>query len=316
MELYQLRCFITAAQYENFSRAAEAVHISQSSISKIISRLEEELEVSLFDRSKGKISLNTNGILFLKYATTAVEELDQGVTMIRQRSNTQSLTLSVGCTASELFDGVIEEVQAMDSQYLLEVQVMPQDDLVKAFEHGSIDIGFLESNTGFDSPRFEAIAKQYFVVMMNENHPMAAEKVFPPKKINEEIVCFTGLEYDRRYLRHLFASEGVKPRVFAEYPNPKATAQLINSGTAVGIVPDELYYHRKRITPKIPLVALPISEHWFRYIYMMKQSNLPPQKAELVDLVYTRLKNRFVEEREQIYTFYHEQDILFWEESK
>ena len=64
MELYQLKCFLAAANCENFSRAAEEVHISQSSISKVIGRLEEELGVPLFERGHGRIMLNANGILF------------------------------------------------------------------------------------------------------------------------------------------------------------------------------------------------------------------------------------------------------------
>ena len=66
MELYQLKCFLAAANCENFSRAAEEVHISQSSISKVIGRLEEELGVPLFERGHGRIMLNANGILFQK----------------------------------------------------------------------------------------------------------------------------------------------------------------------------------------------------------------------------------------------------------
>ena len=111
---------------------------------------------------------------------------------------------------------------------------MDQEGLVKAFEQGEIDIGFLESDYTFQSPLFEEITKQHFLVFLNENHPMAAMESFPPAQIEHEIVCFTGREDDRRFLMHMFAAKGVQPKVFVEYPDHKANAQLINTGVAIG----------------------------------------------------------------------------------
>lgn len=65
MELYQFLHFQTVAKYENFSRAAEVLHISQPALSMSIKKLELELGVQLFDRKKNKIHLNTNGKLAL-----------------------------------------------------------------------------------------------------------------------------------------------------------------------------------------------------------------------------------------------------------
>ena len=255
MELYQLKCFLAAANCENFSRAAEEVHISQSSISKVIGRLEEELGVPLFERGHGRIMLNANGILFQKYAATALQNLEEGMEYMRRAASAARNSISIGCTASQRFDSILEEAQAQVSTCLFQTEVMDQEGLVKAFEQGEIDIGFLESDYTFQSPLFEEVAKQHFLVFLNENHPMANMESFPPAQIEHEIVCFTGREDDRRFLMHMFAAEGVRPKVFVEYPDHKATAQLINTGAAIGIVPDELYYHRKQATPRLPIKA-------------------------------------------------------------
>ena len=68
MELYQLKCFLAAANCENFSRAAEEVHISQSSISKVIGRLEEELGVRLVERDNRFIALTKAGAVLREEA--------------------------------------------------------------------------------------------------------------------------------------------------------------------------------------------------------------------------------------------------------
>ena len=63
MELKQLRYFLVISECENMSEAAEKLHISQPALSLAVKKLEEELEVSLFKRTKNSIALNDNGKL-------------------------------------------------------------------------------------------------------------------------------------------------------------------------------------------------------------------------------------------------------------
>ena len=66
MELLQFRYFMTAAKYENMTKAAEELHIAQPALSQSIKRLETELGVELFDRSRHRIALNEHGRLLEK----------------------------------------------------------------------------------------------------------------------------------------------------------------------------------------------------------------------------------------------------------
>ena len=61
MRIAQLRCFVTVAQLENMSQAAELLHLSQSSLSKNIATLEEELGTQLFQRKGRSLTLNPAG---------------------------------------------------------------------------------------------------------------------------------------------------------------------------------------------------------------------------------------------------------------
>ena len=61
MELFQLRYFLTVARYENFSKAAEELHVSQPSVSKAVKLLETELGSALFERKGKRIELNNAG---------------------------------------------------------------------------------------------------------------------------------------------------------------------------------------------------------------------------------------------------------------
>lgn len=76
MDLLQLQYFCTIAQYENITRAAKALFVSQPNLSTSLSRLEDDLGVKLFERRRGKVSLTENGQLFLSYAERVLSELN------------------------------------------------------------------------------------------------------------------------------------------------------------------------------------------------------------------------------------------------
>lgn len=64
MELYQLKYFLYAAKYENISKAAQALRVSQPSISRAVASLEKELQVELFERQGKRILLTRAGLTF------------------------------------------------------------------------------------------------------------------------------------------------------------------------------------------------------------------------------------------------------------
>lgn len=80
MEVRQLRYFVTVAEHEHFGRAAEALHIVQGAVSKQVARLERELGLTLFDRSRRRARLTPDGQAFLAHARRALRGIDRAAT--------------------------------------------------------------------------------------------------------------------------------------------------------------------------------------------------------------------------------------------
>ncbi|KTR98348.1 LysR family transcriptional regulator [Pantoea dispersa] len=100
MELRQMRHFIAVAEHENFTRAAQSMHIVQSALSTSIKQLEEELGTPLFIRSTRQVRLTMAGKVFLDYARTIgafVEKASQEVAAIVAL---KTGTLSIGTVQS------------------------------------------------------------------------------------------------------------------------------------------------------------------------------------------------------------------------
>jgi len=96
MDFHQLQYFNTVASFENMSKAAEVLHISQPSLSKYISKLEDEVGQPLFDRNGKKITLNAAGQAFLQYSVDALKVLDSGVKKISESANNSSTIIKIG----------------------------------------------------------------------------------------------------------------------------------------------------------------------------------------------------------------------------
>lgn len=83
MELRQLRYFVGVVEHGGFTRAAEALRISQPALGLQIKKLEEELRVSLFFRHSRGVELTEAGALLLKYARSILDEVAAAATAVK-----------------------------------------------------------------------------------------------------------------------------------------------------------------------------------------------------------------------------------------
>lgn len=96
MTITQLRYFIVAAQTENLLKAAAALYISQSALSKNIAALEKELGVELFDRNGKSLRLNEEGGRFLASCQKMLDEFDNVLEGMKQSGQKDSVRIRVG----------------------------------------------------------------------------------------------------------------------------------------------------------------------------------------------------------------------------
>lgn len=100
MNLTQIKYFITAAKYMNFTKAAEALYITQPTISKQIDALEEELGFKLFDRTSKKMKLTLGGELILEEFQKTVEAFEKALHVAKQIKSGSRGHLDIGYPSS------------------------------------------------------------------------------------------------------------------------------------------------------------------------------------------------------------------------
>jgi LysR family transcriptional regulator, cyn operon transcriptional activator len=96
MELRQLRYFLKAKELLNFTEAATALNISQSTLSQQIKQLEDELSVPLFNRIGKRITLTEAGDLFGEYALQSINRANEGLLLLKDLKNLNTGRITIG----------------------------------------------------------------------------------------------------------------------------------------------------------------------------------------------------------------------------
>ena len=139
LEIYQLEQLMAVAEYGTLSEAAQAVHLSQPSMSRSMKKLEDDLQVPLFDRRKNKIALNENGKLAVEHAKKVLDQLQQMEYHIRAFDRSRR-TISIGaCAPVPLVDGV-EKLTGLFPTMSICSEMQEKEHLIQGLKDGTYQI--------------------------------------------------------------------------------------------------------------------------------------------------------------------------------
>lgn len=180
MELRVLRYFLSVAREESITKAAGILHITQPTLSRQLSQLEEELGVRLLNRGSRKISLTDEGILLRRRAEEILQLTDKTEAELMQHDEKIAGKITVGC-------GEIATVQLLpelfrtfrDKHPLVNFDIFTATaDVVKdQMEKGLVDVGLLLEPV--DIQKYEFIRldrKERWVVLMRPDDPLAEKE--------------------------------------------------------------------------------------------------------------------------------------------
>lgn len=97
MEIRVLRYFLAVAREESITKAAETLHITQPTLSRQLSLLEDEVGAQLFSRGSRKITLTNEGILLKRRAEEIVSLTDQTMQELQQQEENLEGIITIGC---------------------------------------------------------------------------------------------------------------------------------------------------------------------------------------------------------------------------
>ena len=220
MELRHLRYFVALADCLSFTRAAERVHVTQSTLSHQIRQLEEEIGQKLFDRIGKRVVTTEAGALFLGYASRALQEVDQGIAALKPGGG--GLTGQVRIGATHTFNiGLIPECVALflarHPTVRIRVDELSADEIGKRLHAGELDLGIAYRPTGPTELWFEPLYNEEMVLVVSTSHPLAGRKRIRMVELHQQrLVLVPDYFATRSLLDECFKASGAEPLVVAE----------------------------------------------------------------------------------------------------
>ncbi|NBH15492.1 LysR family transcriptional regulator [Lachnospiraceae bacterium] len=221
MEIRVLRYFLTVVREGGINRAAEILHITQPTLSRQLSQLEEEVGVKLFHRGARKITLTNEGILLRRRAEEILSLVDKTEKELIEQEDFVDGKIVIGCgelAAVQMLPDLFETFSKKYPLVTYDIYTANADLVKEQMEKGLIDIGILLEP--IDIGKFDFIRlnkKERWVVLMTPNDPLAEKEavvasdfedrpIILPRRINvqNELANWFGDSFE--HLRILFTS--------------------------------------------------------------------------------------------------------------
>lgn len=238
MELLQLQYFVAVARVEHVTEAARSLHVTQSSLSKTIQRLEEDLGVPLFDRVGRKLRLNAFGSQFLRRAEKALFELEQGKQEIRDLSSPDHGTLKLAVTTASTLPSILRMFRKKRPLIQFHVQMLTTREMVSLLHLGEIDFCLSSPPVQEDGIACQIVFLDPILVAVPKGHRLADRGSIPLSELRGE--SFVGVKkgYGTRDLvDSLCRSAGFAPQYVYEGDEPARLISLVEAEIGIAFIP-------------------------------------------------------------------------------
>lgn len=243
MDLRQLRYFIAIAEHGNFHRAAEALNIAQSALSRHMQTLGAELGSPLFERSTAGVRMTTLGKVFYAEARDILERADQAVERSRNAVAGKIGRLSIGVNEIAArhphFIKAIAQSRLRYPEVELLVERINSPEQVAALAAGKLDLGVMidrPMDPKLGSMRF---CTDRFLVGMHPRHELTAyDELTPAHVAGADFISMRRSRYGpvQTQISAVLQQLGVAPQIVQEAANEQMQLALIAEGLGIGMV--------------------------------------------------------------------------------
>ena len=250
MDLRSLRYFVAVAEELNFSRAAGRMYLSQPALSQQIRKLERELGVSLFRRTRNQVELTEAGKVLLSGARRVLVLVEQTARGVREVGGAEAHHLRVGFPEYANYTPVADALQTFRRRYpyveLEEHETFTLQETLQQIDKlrkGTLDLGFMLRPEEDESIELEHILDIELVAALPNGHSLAGRDVIAMGELSDDRLILFSRGFHPRcydYVVGCCREAGFEPKV-VQRKEPQlysgaTTYRMVDSGIGVGIV--------------------------------------------------------------------------------
>ncbi|MDN4616292.1 LysR family transcriptional regulator [Leifsonia sp. F6_8S_P_1B] len=262
MRIDEIAQFRALAAEGYLALAADALGISQSTLSRTLAKLEAEAGVELFDRRRGRLELNQYGEILLAHAVRAETELENARARIDALRDPSGGTVSIAYVSSFggwLIPRVVREYRALFPDIRFVLRGGTADTVLDALREGSADLAFLSPDPRDPDIDWHPLTAERLVLGVPVGHPLADRASVTVADLDTvELVALRPGSGLRHIADAYFSAHGVVLDPVIEVTELATLRALVRDGVGVALIPD---------APADPgIVAVPLADEASRIV--------------------------------------------------
>ena len=254
MELRHLHYFIAVAEELHFSRAAERLHISQPPLSQQIRDLEEELGVTLLERTKRQVHLTEAGKVFLEHSYRVLAQLEQTVEATQRIGRGEVGRLAIGFVDSATYTLLPDLLRVFRAQFPaveLRLHELTTAQQIQALHQNQIDVGVVRSAISEPGLSVECLLQESLVLALPESHPLSAQTTVSVSTLADESFILFPAKLGPVFYEQIIQicqQAGFRPKVAQEAVQMQTIISLVAAGLGIAFVPASMQnFHRSGV---------------------------------------------------------------------
>ncbi|MBZ9848320.1 LysR family transcriptional regulator [Mesorhizobium sp. CA14] len=250
MRYVQLRAFHQVAVSGGFSRAAEALFLTQPAISDQVRKLEEEYDVLLFNRNKKQVTLTTQGQRLLEITHRMFETEQQALELLTESRALRSGTLRIVADAAHHLLHILGAFRARYPGVQVSLRSGNTETVISGLYSYEADIGVLgEMPAGRDFEMLK-LNSTPIIAFVSADHPLSGRKSLTLGQLAQEpLVMRERGSKTRKKLEDLATASNVELKPAIEAEGREAVREIVASGAGIGFVSAAEFGHDSRLVP-------------------------------------------------------------------
>ena len=289
MDLGQLEAFVQVANQRSFSRAAEALFLTQPSVTARIQALERDLGERLFERSGRGIRLTEVGECFLPHAERVLQALNAGRDAIDSLRNLHSgsLVLASATTVSTyVLPGLLKTFRARYPRIEVSVRTGRSEQVLQMLLQDEAQVGLVRAVYHQDIET-KGLIEDELVLVANSTHDLLGAGTVTVEQLGDHPFIF----FDRNssyysLAQGMFRQHGVVPRTQMELDSMEATKKMVEEGLGIAMLP-KVALERELNDGSLREIAIADMPNPTRQIALISRRSRPlgPVAQAFVDIV-------------------------------
>lgn len=292
----RLQVFHAVAKHLSFTKAAEALYMTQPAVTFQVKQLEEHFNARLFDRNHGRIRLTPAGELVYSYAERILSLSAELEARMAEMSGEISGPLIIGASLTNgefILPQVIGEFQASHPRVEIRLTVGNSELIENRVADHSVDVGFIESPSHLSNLETQQICEEELLVICAPGSEIARmRRVTPAQLVDKPYVRRESGSGTREFADRYFRQHGVSPddlNVVMELGSTVAIKSVVETGLGYSIMSRASVQKELRLGT---LVAIPLEPRLIRILswVRLKEQFRTRRLQTFIDFATARMK--------------------------